>query len=303
GRPVSIGYLEAPCPRPGSFELFFPAEAIRDALQQMGHLHGRDITYERACAADRVQLVAVAHDLVQRATIIVAIGAEALRAAMDVTTTIPIVMLAPDVARHESDRGSLRPAANVTGVSLSMAEPARRRLEILKQLALTLSRIAVLWNPEDSGATREWRGLLAAAGPLGLTLEPKEIRDPGDLETALVTMALSQARGLIVTLDALTYATRHRITEFATTGRFPAIHPIEAFVRAGGLLAYGPRFSDLAWQVAGYVDKILDGVRPGDLPIEQPTKFELVINLKAATALGLTIPPPLLLRADQVIDP
>jgi putative ABC transport system substrate-binding protein len=269
----------------------------------MAHIHGRDINYERGCASKRAQLMTVAHDLVQRGpAVIVAIGAEALQAAMEVTATIPIVMLAPHDPRPGSGPGPLQRPVNLTGVSLNEPEPARRRLEILKELAPALTRVGVLWNPEDAGATWEVKGLLAAAGSLGLTLEPKEVRDPEEIDAALIVVALSQVQGLVVTLDALTYATRHRIAEFAAASRLPAIYPTEDFVRTGGLVAYGPRFRDVALQVGAYVDKVLRHAKPADLPIEQPTKLELIINLKTARALALTIPPSLLLRADQVID-
>lgn len=302
-KPTAIGYLEAPCPRPGSYELVFPAEGIRDALQRMGHLHGRDITYERGCASNRAQLMTVAQDLAQRRPgIIVAIGAEALQAAMDVTATIPIVMLAPYDPRPGAGVGPQRRSANVTGVSLSELEPTRRRLEILTQIAPTLARVTVLWNPDDAGASGEAKALLTTARPPGPTLEPNKVRDPEELETALITIALSQGQALLVTLDALTYAKRYRITEFATMGRLPAVYPTADFVRTGGLVAYGPRFGDLAGQVAGYVDRILKGAKPADLQVEPPTRFELVINLKAAGALGLTIPPSLLRQADEVIE-
>ncbi|MBI4241063.1 MAG: ABC transporter substrate-binding protein, partial [Candidatus Rokubacteria bacterium] len=194
-----------------------------------------------------------------------------------------------------------RPGGNVTGSSLLFPELAAKRLELLKEVIPEASRVAVLWNPTNPAKVLEWRETEAAARLLGVTLRSIEVSRPSDFESAFTQMTRKRPDGLSVLTDPLTRSHHPRIVEFAARSRIPATYADRLFADAGGLMAYGPSLAAAYRRAATYVDKILKGAKPADLPVEQPTKFELVINLKTAKALGLTIPPSVLVRADQVI--
>jgi putative ABC transport system substrate-binding protein len=224
-------------------------------------------------------------------------------AAKGATTTVPIVMaVVIDPVRVGLIASLARPGGNVTGMSWLGAELHAKRLELFKEAVPLISRVAVLSNPANPAHTVAVRGMQAAAASLGLTLQFFEVAKPGDFETALDTIRKSRPDALFTVADPLTYADRTRILEFAAKSRLPASYEWKEFVDLGGLMAYGVNLPDLYRHAAIYVDKILKGAKPADLPVEQATEFELVINLKAAKALGLTIPPSLLARADQVIE-
>jgi len=231
--------------------------------------------------------------------IVVVEGGEAARVVQQMSKTIPIVMAE---ATGPVERGLVqslaRPGANITGLSLSPLELIGKRLELLKEIVPKLSRMAVLWNPRSPAATLAWKEIQLPARQLGVQLHSLEVRSPDDFDKAFEEATRVRA-------DALTMFSLgdyKRIADLAAKSRLPSIHWARAFAESGGLLAYGPDVADLFRRAAAYVDKILKGAKPGDLPVEQPTKFELVINLKTAKALGLTIPPTVLLRADQVIE-
>ncbi len=300
GQASSIGSLYFPCHRPGWSELLPLPETLRRALREMGHL-GYVVD---ACANDRTILSTVAADLIRlRVPVIIAVGAEAVQAAKQATQNIPIVMVSVSDPVEAGFVASLaKPGGNVTGVFLATSNLAEQRVEWLKEALPKLSRVAVLWNPDDPAAAREWGQTQVAARALGVTLKSLEVRTPGDLDSAFLVLAQADWGALITVPDPLTLAQGTRIVEFAGRSRLPSMYGARMFAEAGGFMACEPSTGDLARRVAGYVDKILKGAKPADLPVEEATKFELVINLRTATALGLTIPQSVLIRADQVIQ-
>ena len=194
-----------------------------------------------------------------------------------------------------------QPGGNVTGLSTLAPELEGKRLELFKEAVPQLSRVVALLNPANPFTTIAWKALQLAAEALGLQLQPVEVRGPDDLDRALATIKEARPDGLIVVPDRFLLTYRASIVQFMAEHHLPGMFPFREFVQEGGLLAYGPDYTDMYRRAATYVDKILKGAKPADLPVEQPTKFELVINLKTAKALGLTIPPSLLFQADEVI--
>jgi putative ABC transport system substrate-binding protein len=223
-------------------------------------------------------------------------------AARDATTTIPIVMAGVGDPVGSGLVASLaRPGGNVTGLTSLQSELVGKALEFLKDVLPTVSRVAVLWNPANPAHALGVPGTEAAAQRLGLQLHFVEARGPDALDRAFAAMTQAQAGALLVMGDRLFVEHRRRLAELAALSRLPTMHNIRPFVEAGGLMAYGPSPHDIRRRAAGYVDKILKGAKPADLPVEQPVKFDLVINLKTAQALGLTIPPAVLFQATEVI--
>jgi len=194
------------------------------------------------------------------------------------------------------------PAVPVFCMYLVAAELGEKRLELVKEAVPHASRVAVLWNPGDAGAAHEWERLQAPARRLGLTLVPAECRRPGDIGGAVAAMVNAKAHALVVVLDPLTYAQGNRIVQLAAKHRLPAVYGSRVFVEQGGLMTYQAGARDVARRLAVFVDRILKGAWPSELPVERPTEFELMVNLKAARALGLTIPESVLARAEQVIQ-
>jgi putative ABC transport system substrate-binding protein len=194
------------------------------------------------------------------------------------------------------------PGGNITGFTLLTPELAGKRVELLKEVVPKLARLAVLWNAANPVKALDWRETQAAAAKLGLKLQSLEVRSPADFDTAFNMATKDPADGLVVLADGLINSHRKRILDFAVKTGLPAMFPYAEFVIAGGLMSYAPSFTDLFRRTAVYVDKILKGAKPGDLPVEQPAKFELVINAKAAKELGLSLPSNLLARADEIIE-
>ena len=281
-------------------------EAGRRVLGELGYVEGKDFTVEYRFGERRPGAVdALAAELVQlKVDVIVAAGDPAIQAAQRATTTLPIVM----VAAGDPVRGGLvaslaRPGGNITGMTFLSRELAAKRLEILKEAVPTASRVAVLWNPDNPGGLLGFKATQAAAETLRLTLQSFEVRKVADFEPAFRAMADAHAQANIVLTDPLTSAFGGRlVADLAMKGRLPIMCELREFTDSGGLISYGPSLLSMAQRTATYVDKILKGAKPGDLPVEQPTKFELVINLKTARALGLTIPPSVLIRAEEVIQ-
>ena len=279
-------------------------EAFRQGLRELGYVEGRGIAIESRWAEGKYdRYPALAADLVGlNVDVIVTVGGAATQAAKQATRTIPIVMsvvidplgggLVPSLAR---------PGGNVTGLSV-MAEIVPKQLEVLKEVVPKLSRLAVLWNPANPGSAPQLREAEVAARTLALRLQILEARATQEIDDAFALMTKERAGALIVLADALFTNQVGQIAELARKNRLPSIYGLREYVEAGGFMVYSPNTLALERRAATYVDKILKGAKPADLPIEQPTKFDLVINLKAAKALGLTIPPSLLLRADQVIE-
>jgi len=282
------------------------AEAFRQGLRGLGYVEGRNITIEYHFAEGRLdRFYELASELVRlKVDVIVAPGTAAAQAARKATGTIPIVIVTAGNPVGDGLIKSLgRPGGNVTGLSMSVEqEIGGKHLQLLKEAVPTVSRVAVLWNPLTAPHTITLKEMGAAAQALRLHLQPLSARRPDEIDGAFAAMSRARADGLIVLEDAMFMAVRMRITDLAMKGRLPSIYGIHEHTGAGGLMSYGPSLPDLFRRAAGYVDRILKGAKPADLPVERPTKFELVINLKTAKALGLTIPPSVLLRADQVIE-
>jgi ABC-type uncharacterized transport system substrate-binding protein len=295
-----IGWLSAGSPHgdPG-------IEAFRQGLRTLGYVEGETLVLEERYAAGSAErLPALAAELVQRPVeVLVAGGSAAIRAAQQATPTIPIVMA---VAYDPIGKGFVaslaQPGGNITGLSWLGAELLGKRLELLKETVPQSRRIAVLANPANPAYQDNMANLTGAARALGLHLQVVEVRRAEELDTAFAAMTRMGADALIVLEDSLVLSTLGgQIAERATTAHLPAMYGWRRHVDWGGLMAYGPSMRDMQHRAAVYVDKILKGTPPANLPVEQPTKFELVINLKAAHALGLTIPSTVLFQADEVI--
>ena len=280
-------------------------EALRQGLRERGWVEGHNIAFEdRTTVGHYSRLPDVAAELVRlRVDVIVTLGTTPALAARKAAGTIPIVTTAgSDPVEMGLATSLARPGGNVTGLTSSGRELVGKRIELLKEALPRLSRIAVLWNPESRTQPLSLRDAEAAAKSLGLQIRPAEVRGPEDLEKAFASIAHERPEALALLASNMFRAHRVRIVELAARHRLPATFSDRGFVEAGGLMSYGPDEKAIFRQLANYVDRILKGAKPGDLPIEQPTKFELVINMKTAKALGLTIPHSLLQRADQIIQ-
>jgi putative ABC transport system substrate-binding protein len=280
-------------------------DAFRQQLRQLGYVEGQNLVIEYRWAADRDdQLPRLAADLVQlKVDVIVVEGhTPAIQAAKQATSTIPIVMaVSGDPVNTGLVESLARPGGNVTGLSLLTPDLAPKRLELLKEAVPTLARVAVLWNAANPVKVLDWHETQAAASALGLQLQSLAVRGPTDFDGAFAATTRDRADALVVLPDGLINSHRKQIVDFAMTSRLPGMYPYREFVAAGGLMSYAPSYVDLFRRAAVYVDRILQGAKPADLPVEQPIKFELVLNLKTAQALGITIPPMLLFQADEVI--
>ena len=280
-------------------------QAFRQGLRDLGWVEDRDLVIEYRWAEGRLdRLTDLAADLVRLGVdVIVSAGTPGPHAAKHVTRVIPIVMMAAgDPVASGLVVSLARPGGNVTGLSLMAPELGGRRLELLKETVPGLLRVGVLWNSYSLYPRLVMRETEMAAPTLGIQLESLELRVPEDLDKAFEAALLRQVGALMTVEDSLTVTHRARIVDFAAQSRLPAIYGFTEFVDAGGLMMYGADLRALFRRSATYVDQILKGAKPADLPIERPTKFELIINRKTARALGLTISPSLLRRADQVID-
>jgi putative ABC transport system substrate-binding protein len=287
---------------------FAASSPLRDALQQslrdLGYVEGENLAVEARDAGGKAErLPDLAAELVRREVeVIVATGYEAVSAAQQATRTIPIVMLVGGDPIGSGLLSSLtRPSGNLTGLAGLSSKLSVKRLAWLKAVIPTASHVAVLFNPVDASKALDWTQLQAASRMLGVRLQPLEVQDADTIERAFATMRQERADALITVGDVFTLQHRTQIVTLAAQQQLPAIYDLKAFVAAGGLMAYGPRLEERIRRLAGYVDQILHGAKPADLPVEQPTAFELVINLPTAQALGLTMPPWLLLEADEVI--
>jgi ABC-type uncharacterized transport system substrate-binding protein len=283
-------------------------EAFRQGLRELGYIEGRNLVIEyRDAEGKPEQLPALAAELVAlKVDVIVAGNTLQTLAAKQASRTIPIVFsFALDPVTDGLVTSLARPGGNVTGLSFLAPELVGKRLELLKLAVPRVSRVAVLWQP-GAQAKRTEQGLQTearvAARALGVPLQFVEARGPDDFDRAFSDMTRARADALTVLGSAMLFNQRRRLVDLAAKNRLPAAYGLREYVDAGGLMAYGPNGPDMFRRAAIYVDKILKGATPGDLPVEQPTKFELVISLKTAKALGLTIPPSVLGRADQVIE-
>jgi putative tryptophan/tyrosine transport system substrate-binding protein len=304
GKVARIGYmvLSSDAPR---FR-----EAFRQGLRDLGYIEGRNFVLEiRSAESKPERYPALAAELVALKVDVIVVsggGTPAALAAKQATGTLPIVFTnVGDPVTSGLVTSLARPGGNITGLSLVTPELISKRLELLTQAVPGVSRIAVLWQPgalEERTEKDRLQRAEAAGRTLGVRLQFLEVRGPKDFDRAFADMTRARAGALTDLEGPVFWSERKRIVDLAAKNRLPAVYALREFVDVGGLMSYGPDFADLWRRAAAYVDKILKGVKPADLPVEQPTKFELIINLKTAKALGLTIPPSVLGRADQVIE-
>jgi putative ABC transport system substrate-binding protein len=281
------------------------AEAFRRGLREHGYVEGQNIAIEYRYAEGRAdRLPALAAELVRlKVDIIVVESNVAALAAKRATQTVPIVMgIVGDPVKAGVVDNLGRPGGNITGLTLIHPELSGKRLQLLKEAVPKIALVAVIWNPADPAATDYLPDTEAAARSLGLKIHAIGVRTPMEFGAAFKAVADVRPSAFFTLPGGLFLENRARILEFATKNRLPGVFPSRAYAEAGGLMSYGPNLTTTFQRAAVFVDRILKGAKPADLPIEQPTKFELVINLRTAKALGLTIPPSLLQRADQVID-
>ena len=278
-------------------------DALRKGLRELGYVEGRNLVIEYRSADGRAERFPdLASELVRlQVDLIVTRGTPAAIAAKNATETIPVVMATM------GGPGAIvatfaHPGGNITGVTTFSTELQAKRIELLKELVPNLSRVALLHNMGNPAAPPEWEETKTAARSLGLQAEFLDVRSEEDLGRAFEQAVRQHVDALVIGADGLTQTHQQTIVDLVARNRLPAVYPAREFVEAGGLAAYAVNYPDLYFQFARFIDKIFKGEQPGDLPVEQPTKFELVINAKTAKTLGLTIPPTLLVRADEVIE-
>jgi putative ABC transport system substrate-binding protein len=296
-----IGYLGANFPTTNPARI----EAFRQGLRELGYVEGKNIGIEYRYAEEKLdRLPALAAELVRlKVYVIVTGGSTVTRAAKEATSTIPIVMLQDNDPVGSGFVTSLaRPGGNITGLASLRSELSGKRLELLKETVPRLSRVAVFGTSTDPANVPSLRETELAAGTLGVKVQYLDVLSPKDIETAFRAAGKGRADAVLVLVTGpVANSRRTEFAQLAVKSRLPAIYYQREYVEAGGLMSYGVSVTDLDRRAATYVDKILKGAKPADLPVEQPTKFELVINLKAAKQIGLTIPPNVLARADKVI--
>jgi putative ABC transport system substrate-binding protein len=278
--------------------------ALRKGLSDLGYVEGRNLAFEYRSADGRpAQFPALAAQLIERRVdLLVTRGTPAVMAAKNVTSTIPVVMAASGEPIGTGVVGGLaRPGGNVTGLSAFTVELFAKRLELLKEAVPGITRIALLHNPDNPVVAAQWQQMKAATQSMGVGALMLDARKVEDLDLAFDTAAAQRVSAVVVGNDTVLFSNRRRVVELAAKQRLPAMYLAREFVDSGGLMTYAVNYPDLYRRAATFVDKIFKGSKPSDLPIEQPTKFELVVNLNAAKAIGLTIPESFLLRADEVI--
>jgi putative ABC transport system substrate-binding protein len=303
GKVYRIGWLASSFQPPGESPTL---QAFRQALREAGYVEGENLRIEYRFAEEKAErLPGLARDLVRlKVDLIVANSTISAQAAKRETATIPIVVaLSADPVLAGLVASLARPGGNVTGMSAMAPEAATKRLGLLKEAVPRLARVAVLSHPDYSATHRAQLDEIQAAAPaLRLRVQLLSVRGPEELESAFAAIARERAAGLVFLNVPTTADHRRRLADLALRDRLPTVFEERSFADAGGLMAYGPSFSEIFRRAAGHVARILQGAKPADLPVEQPTKLDLVINLKTAKALGLTIPQTLLLQADQVIQ-
>lgn len=280
-------------------------DAFRRGLRELGYVEGKNLVIEYRSADGRPERFAeLANEVVRvKVDVIVARGTPATQAAKNATGIIPIVATAiADPVRTGLVKSLARPGGNVTGLEPFAAELNPKRVELLRETLPGIARIGVLANMSNAVVPAVWKEIETSAQSLGVEAQLLDVRKPEDLGPAFDAATRQRAGALVVVIDGLTQGNRKTIVEFAAKHRLPTIYAGKEFVDAGGLMSYGVSYPQLYYRAASYVDKIFKGAKPGDLPVEQPTKFELIINLRTAKALGVTIPPSVRLRADEMIE-
>ena len=303
-RPASGSEAEPGSPEARGASMRLGNESVRRILREFGYVEGQNIAFEYRSAENKLdRLPALADELVRlKVDLLFTPGINEALAAKNATSTIPIVFstTADPVAAGLVD-SLARPGGNITGFTYIGAVLSGKRLELLKETIPRLSHVGLLWNPQDPGSTQQWKESQLSARELGLQLHSMEVSSADKYEGAFEQATKARIAAVAVTQSALTNSYQKRIADLAAKKRLPAIYPRGDFVENGGLMSYGADQAEPLRRVASMVDKILKGAKPADLPVEQPTKFELMINLKAAKALGLTIPPVVMMRAEKVI--
>jgi putative ABC transport system substrate-binding protein len=304
GKIAKVGVLALQVTEGREFQALW--ESFVGGLRGYGWIENQNVVFERRYRAEdpegysraAAELAALQPDV-----IVSGLGEPAILALRKATTKIPIVMLvSADPVGTGLVANLARPGGNVTGMSILAPELGGKRLAILKEAVATVSRVAVLWNAAYPGKAAELKDSEATAAALKVTLQSVEVRGPNDFHRAFEILGRYHPDAMVTFADPLTVAKRRQIVDYTTKHRLPMISELRQFAAAGALMSYGASLADLFRRAAGHVDKILKGAKPADLPVEQPTKFEFVINLKTAKALGLTIPPSVLARADQVLE-
>ena len=297
GKIVTIGIL--------AIEPWPPIDTFRQALNNLGYIEGKNVRFEyRYAKGHNERLPELANDLVGlNVDVILTWGTDAVLAAKQATTTIPIVMgTIGDPLGIGIVTNLAHPGANVTGFSSRAAELEAKRLQLLKEVVPGLSRVAILFNPTNHYMPLALQSAQRGAQTLDVTLAIYQVHDTASLDAAFVTLMRDRPDAFMVPADTFLVSQRSRITQFAIENKLPSVYTFREYIEVGGLIAYTPDYHDLFRRAASYVDKILKGAKPGELPIEQPTKFHLLINLKTARTVGVTLPPWLLVRADEVIE-
>jgi ABC-type uncharacterized transport system substrate-binding protein len=280
-------------------------EFVRQGLRELGYIEGQSIRFEFRGAEGKLdQLPELARELVGiPVDVIVSLAPPATVAARNATQTIPIVFVAIGEPVASGLVDSLaRPGANLTGTTRMLPEMSAKHVELLKAAAPSLSKLAVLWNPINTSHRPALQAVEAVALSLSVQVRPLEVREPAELDGVFAVIAGDRADGVLFIADPVFFINLKRMAEFVASSRLPAIANFIEFPKLGGLMGYAPSIPDEFRRAAGHIDKILKGAKPADLPVELPTKFQLVINLKAAKAFGIDLPPSLLVRADEVID-
>ncbi len=298
-QPMRIGILSQAAPPP---PVTPSVDVLVQGLRELGYEDGRNVILELRYGANSAEhLAELAAELVRlKVAVITTAGDLSTRAAQQATSTIPIVAVVGFPIESGFVASLAKPGGNITGVAVQADELAAKRLELLKEAIPGVTRVAVLWDPVTS--PRQLRAAEAAARALKLELQVLEARAPGDLKKAFESAAKGRAEALAVLVSPFFSTSRQTLIDLAAKSRLPTIYPAREFVAQGGLMGYGPITRETYRVAAALIDKVLKGAKPGDLPVRQPTAFELSINLKAAKALGLMLPAPLLIRADQVIE-
>ena len=280
-------------------------EAFREGLRELGYVEGKNIVLEpRWADGQYARYAALAADLIRlNPAVIVTVGGTVTKAARQVTRTVPIVMsVVVDPVGSGLVPSLAHPGGNVTGTSVMATDLVGKHFELIREVVPRVSRVAFLWNPTNPSHGPAISHVKAAAGSLAMQLQFLEARDPQEIDLVFAAISRDKPAALVVFPDAIFTNQVRQIAELAVQRRLPSIYGTSEYADAGGLMSYSTSLLDMERRAATFVDKILKGAKPADMPIEQPTKFNLVINLKTAKALGLTIPPSLLLRADQIID-
>ena len=308
--PVYLAYAQkqSTTPRMGVLLLGAPPNANLDAfiqgLRELGYIEGKNILVEYRFAEGKAdRLPELARELVLlKVDAIFTAGTPAIFALKGATKTIPIVFFSASDPIGTGVVASLaHPGGNITGISVLASDLWPKRLELLKEIFPKLSRVAMLWNKGNAGMALEAKATQEVAGPLGVTLQDRGVKDPNELDTVFALMIKDRPDGFLALMDPVLNSYQKRILDFLAQNRLPAIFENRTWVEAGGLISYGANYADVHRRAATLMDKILKGAKPADLPVEQPTRFELFINLKTAKEIGVTIPQSVLYRADRVI--